>query len=696
MKLLAFISLILLCIPAVSKATWDSTPALSGETYNNQALQLYNNQCSDSLILNGDSHLMINDGAQLSNSVINNISVVHLYTIDSLATNYPAIKNTQFNDQSTLTLETNAISSGSLFIGQGSKLNIIHVDNYSTEPFLNVPLVTGNVTIENLNLAGIAMIAPTITLLEDDYENCYEDNEDGYEDIESNYQQQPGPVIVTRIENLTMQPGSQLSLHKYIPHMQFNQLQIHTLAGSGKFYLESNLAGGLSDQVVVSGQASGHFGLTIKDTGYEPVTPNRVNVISINSGDAQFELLNNNGIVEAGVWQYTLQHEQNNEQSHWYLSKPQPQSVVAHDDNLPERLTVTPANQLPATESSNVAHNEFPTENLAASPTAMVVPTEPQTETDIYPPTTRQAQPVLSRSAQAVINMASASRQILTAEISTFRQRQGAVRDHHKNVSIWTRYLKDDSHHARHSDSAFQTHLHGLQIGIDKRTEFNAGDWLLGTYISDSKTTVQSGELTHGKIRSQSGGLYATWLDNSGFYWDNVFKLNQLRHEIRTEMNSGQLTRGHYRQNGISAASEAGYSLHLNQMLTLTPYGKVSYFRTRQVNSVLDNGLATSIPQATSMDGEAGLMLEVPFNLYHSRLRPYLKAAVSRELVGDNALTINGINLALPGSGTQGKYGLGSILQIADNLSAWAEMDYQKGRRTETPVNATLGLRVSF
>jgi len=442
---------------------------------------------------------MINGGSLLSNSVVNNRSVVHLYTINSLATDYPAIRNTQFNDQSILILETNSISSGSLFIAQGSLLNITHVDNESTEPFSKLPQVTGNVTIENLNLAGTALITPTTTLLEDDYE-----------DVENNYQQQPGPVIVTRIENLTMQPGSMLSLQGYIPHMQFNLLQINTLSGSGEFMLDSHLAGGLSDKMVVSEHASGHFGLWMTDSGHEPVTPKRVDVISVNHGDAQFELLNNNGVVEAGVWQYTLQHEQNDKHSHWYLSNQQPQSVVAHDDNLPERLTVAPTSLLSATESSNVAHNETPPESLAASPTALLPPTEPQSETDIYPPTSHQAQPVLSRSAQAVINMASASRQILITEMSTFHQRMGAVRSHQKNLSVWTRYLKDDSHHARHSGTSFQTHLQDLQIGIDKRTEFNAGDWLLGTYVSDSKATVQSGELTHGKIRSQSDGLYAT------------------------------------------------------------------------------------------------------------------------------------------------------------------------------------------
>lgn len=688
MKLPFFTSLILLCIPAASKATWDSSPTLfnfeSNKIYNNQELHLYQNRCAEALRLDGDSRLTIKGSSILSNSVINNRSIVHLYT-GKLETDHPTIRDTQFNDQSRVIMETNSMSSGSLFIDQGATLNIIHIDKNSTASLLSSPQVTGNVTIKNLNIAGTALIAPTTTIMKDDENTLtwdyYEDiaiGGDYYKDVvmgddygytENDYQQQPGSMIVTRIENMTMQPGSKLSMRAYMPQMQFNQLEINTLSGSGEFYLESHLAGGLSDKIVVNGQASGHFGLMINDSGYEPDTPNRVDIVSVNSGNAQFELLNNNGIVEAGVWQYTLQHEQNNEHSRWYLSNQQPQSIGDHDDNLPKRLTVATTNSS-ATKSSNVTHDT--------------------------PPTSHQTQSVLSRSAQAVINMASASRQILTTEMSTFRQRLGAVRGHQKNISIWTRYLKDSSHHARHSNSAFQTHLQGLQVGIDKRTEFSAGNLLLGTYIADSKTTVRSGELPQGKIRSQGGGLYTTWLDNSGFYWDNVFKLNQLYHNIRTEMNSGQLARGHYRQNGFSAASEAGYSLHLNPMLTLTPYGKVSYFRTRQVNSVLDNGLVTSIPQATSMDGEAGLMLEAPFNLDHSSLRPYLKAAVSRGLVGNNTLTINGINLGLPGSGIQGKYGLGSILQVADNVSAWAEMDYQKGNKTETPVNASVGLRVSF
>lgn len=691
MKSLFIFSLTLLFIPVASHGTWNDTVNYnlnSGEIYHNKELHLHQNRPIDSLVLTGNSLLTINGNSLLNNAVVNNNASIHMYNISSESSVPPVIRNTQFNDYSTLTMETDSVSSGKLFIGKEARLNIMHVDTDSYNTFLNSPEISGNVYIENLNLAGRVCIKPTSTLVN--------------EHNDSDYQQPPGTTVVTRIDNLTMQLGSLLSMQEYIPYLQFNQLQINTLSGRGHFILSSHLAGGMSDKIVVSGHASGHFGLAMSDSGYEPTTTQRVDLISVNSGDAHFDLLNNNGIVEAGVWQYTLQHEKNGEHSHWYLSNQQVQSAVAHDDSPPESLTVTvtPTSLLSPTETPNVAHQETPSESLTASPTPLLPPTEPQSETDISPPVNqsqrRNVKPILSHSAQAVINMASASRKILATEMSTFRQRLGAVRSHKKNISIWTRYLKDDSHHASHSGSSFKTHLQGLQIGIDKRTEFNAGDWLLGTYISDSKTTVQSGELPHGKIRSQSGGLYATWLDNSGFYWDNVFKLNQLRHEIHTEMNSGQLTRGHYRQNGISAASEAGYSLHLNRMLTLTPYGKVSYFRTRQVNSVLDNGLATTIPLATNIDGEAGLMLEVPFSLDQSRLRPYLKAAVSRELVGNNTLAINGINLDIPRSGAQGKYGLGSTLQIASDLSAWAEMDYQKGKRTETPVSATLGVRVSF
>lgn len=636
--------------------SWDNAVdynLMSGKNYHNRKLHLYQGNKADSLRLTGDSHLALNGNSLLSNSNVSDRSSIHMFNAGEELLSYPIIQNTKFNDQSHLIMETGSISAGYLIVEKNARLNIKNVHRTNGNISFGTPEISGNVYIGNLNLAGKAFISPS-----SEWIDKHDDND---------YHKQTGDMIITHIDHLVMQPGSSLSMEGYIPQMQFNQLKMNTLSGSGDFILSSHLAGGLSDKIIVHESASGRFGLTIEDSGYEPITPQRVPLICIDKGDAHFDLLNSNGIVEAGVWQYTLQHNQTAGHSDWYLSP----EYAGNSDTDFGKLSAQPAStaiQSTMSISHPVSHQ----------------------------PIVKNSTPTMSRSAQAVMNMASASRYIMSTEMSSIHQRRKDISYHGETFSLWMRYLKNSSHFTTSNNSGFHAHLQGVQIGLDNSIRFNYGRWLLGGFLSDSNTAIKSEKTGQGNINSESGGLYAAWLDNSGFYWDNALKINKFSHEINVTMNNNQITTGQYHQYGFTLASEVGYLIPLTQMLALTPYGKTSYFRTSKVDHVLDNGLATTLPKTSNLDGEAGVVLGVPFSLKNSRVHPYLKIAISRELVGDNTLMINGITLPLPDTGTCGKYGLGSTLQIADNLSAWAEMDYQKGNKIESPVNASLGIQFSF
>ena len=106
--------------------------------------------------------------------------------------------------------------------------------------------------------------------------------------------------------------------------------------------------------------------------------------------------------------------------------------------------------------------------------------------------------------------------------------------------------------------------------------------------------------------------------------------------------------------------------------------------------------MAATLPSAISLNNEMGIRLDTDFTLASHRIRSYLMAALSHEFARDNRAEINNTKFCLPNSGTQGKYGLGSVLDIADDIFTYAEMRYQKGNKTESVFNTTIGLRVSF
>jgi len=88
--------------------------------------------------------------------------------------------------------------------------------------------------------------------------------------------------------------------------------------------------------------------------------------------------------------------------------------------------------------------------------------------------------------------------------------------------------------------------------------------------------------------------------------------------------------------------------------------------------------------------------VETEFTLAQQSIRPYVKAAVSREFSKNNEIEINDVSLDSNYSGTVGKYGLGVTADVSQNASIYTEVNYQKGNKVETPVYATAGFRLSF
>ncbi|WP_080400743.1 autotransporter outer membrane beta-barrel domain-containing protein [Burkholderia ubonensis] len=97
----------------------------------------------------------------------------------------------------------------------------------------------------------------------------------------------------------------------------FNRLTVGNLSGTGTFDMRVDLAALQGDFLDVTGSATGHFGLAIKNTGAE--LPEKgaapLQVVQTQGGDAQFHAIGNDGLVDAGAFKYGL-HQQGND---WYL-----------------------------------------------------------------------------------------------------------------------------------------------------------------------------------------------------------------------------------------------------------------------------------------------------------------------------------------------------------------------------------------
>ncbi|HCT4930388.1 TPA: autotransporter outer membrane beta-barrel domain-containing protein [Morganella morganii] len=521
-------------------------------------------------------------------------------------------------------------STGTLVIEKSAEVFANNTNEQEIDVTTNNPAVPGNVTFETVDNAGLLEIGPAWT---------------GSAEVED-FAPMPdklGADLVTTINTLNMK-GGMVALEAYSPAAQQNHLKIGTLTGQGDFYISTQMADGWGDHITVSNKATGNFGIEFADSGKEPKSATRHTVVSVNSGDAAFRLLNKDETAEIGAYQYSLKKTQSGESTEWYL-----QGKRKGDKD---------------TDNGNNGGTK----------------------------------PVLSYSARGVMAMAAAPRQVLQAESVSLQQRLGNYYSNPQHgYGLWTRYLHDNTRLNDKNDTAFKNKLDGMQIGVDKPLRLNDATVLVGVFTGFSRSKVSTSDYGNGTVESWHGGLYATYLHDSGFYADTMLKGNRLDNSNNGRMKNGSAARGDYHQNAFTATIESGFNYEILPALTVQPYGRLQYARIGSADYELSNGMRADIHSADSFQGEAGTLVSTSFEVSSAVLKPYARLAVVHEFTKENDVTINRTNtFSNDFSGSTGKYGLGLDAQITPQAAFYTEINYLNGNKSETPLSADLGFRVRF
>lgn len=441
------------------------------------------------------------------------------------------------------------------------------------------------------------------------------------------------------------------------PAFQAVSLALGSLSGNGTFRMNTDIASHTGDMLKVTGNASGNFVLDIKNTGREPVSAGApLQVVQTGGGDAAFTL--KGGKVDAGTWEYSLSKENTN----WYLKA----------DTAPP---VTP-----------------PTTPDAGNPDAG--------NPDVGNPDTGMPSPVYrtTKSADAVLGMATAPAYVFNSELQNLRFRHGNVMQNTRAPGgVWGRYTGSDNRISCGASSGYTLTQNGFETGGDKVFELDDSRLAVGAFFSYTDNSIKHARGGNSSIDSTGGGLYATWFDNDGYYVDGVIKFNRFSNELRTWMSDGTAVKGDYSQNGFGGSLEAGKTFSLNENTWAQPYVRTTAFRADSKDISLNNGMKASIGATKSLQAETGVNLGMNLDIAGQTVKPYIKAAVNHEFSDNNKVQINNrYDFSNDISGTTGKYGVGVSAQLTPNSGVWAEANYQKGENIESPVTGSVGFRINF
>jgi outer membrane autotransporter protein len=457
------------------------------------------------------------------------------------------------------------------------------------------------------------------------------------------------------------------------PVFQAVSLALGSLSGNGTFRMNTDIASYTGDMLKVTGNASGNFVLDIKNTGREPVSAGApLQVVQTGGGDAAFTL--KGGKVDAGTWEYGL----NKENTNWYLKANTPPPVTQPS---------TPGTGNPGTGNPDAGNPGAG--NTGAGNTGAGKPDAGTSSSPVRRTT---------KSADAVLGMATAPAYVFNSELDNLRFRHGDVMQNTGAPGgVWGRYTGSENRITGGASSGYTLTQNGFETGADKVFDLGESSLAVGTFFSYSDNSIKHARGGKSKVDSTGGGLYATWFDNDGYYVDGVLKYNRFNNELRTWMSDGTAVKGDYSQNGFGGSLEAGRTFSLNENAWAQPYVRTTAFKADAKDISLNNGMKAKTGATKSVQAEAGVKLGMTLDVGGKEVKPYLSAAVSHEFSDNNKVRINDTyDFRNDISGTTGKYGLGVSAQLTPNAGVWAEARYENGKQTESPVTASVGFRFNF
>lgn len=417
----------------------------------------------------------------------------------------------------------------------------------------------------------------------------------------------------------------------------FSQLNIDELKGDFNFLLSSTIADGEGDYINIT-KSNGTHRVIVQDSGKEITRPDiqTLDLINDKNAGSTFQLANLTGTnivsVDGGTYMYSLHERDNNGGKIWYL---------------------------------------------AAEGRGTETPTTPSTD--------------------AVVSMATASNLIFNNELNNLRFRHGDLKNRDGAGGVWLRKINNEDH-VSSGVANYELTQSGVEGGVDKIMQLEAGKAFVGVTASYGDSEVKHKRGGESSIHHFSVGGYFTYFSDANWYFDSVLKYSKFNTHVSAVTTNQALAKGRYTQHGLGTAFELGYLFEQSSHFWAEPYVRLSYANFSNEKYQLNNGMKVNVRDQQSLISEVGTSLGKKFTLANSvEISPYIKLAVEHEFFDSNNVKINNVNKIDSNlSGTRSRYGIGADVKFNKNFNVFSEVNYRKGSKIESPIQANLGVRFTF
>jgi len=462
------------------------------------------------------------------------------------------------------------------------------------------------------------------------------------------------------------------------------------MRGAGWFRMNTNLARGGADRIVVGGRIYGDYRILVENSGGEPRrgTGEGIRIIeALNGGEGVVVIANRGGSVDLGTFRYVLEVEHKDAD---------PEADLARNWHLVPLLDSKPTP--PGEGGKPPVKDEKETGEGGHDPHS-----ESGGTTSVAPPVIKRPVPsgraVLSTAANAAINTSApgTAQSIWYAERDALQKRFGELHLPEEEGGVWVRGFSEQQRIGYHRAREFKQTVQGVALGADKRFIVNNGRWHVGAAFGAGESRRSFMEEGKGSTDSYHVGGYAAFMAENGTYFNALFKANRFRHDFNLIGTDGAAIKGKYANNGIGASLQAGKQIQFDHGWFVEPQAALSMVRVGHSRYTLSNGMRVSAGAGTSTQMRVGGTIGKTIALSNaSTIQPYVQVGWTQELGGKGVVHTNTVKTKTDMSGGRLNLGVGVMASLGGNHSLTASYDYTASARIDQPKTFNLGYRYTW
>ncbi|WLT07429.1 autotransporter outer membrane beta-barrel domain-containing protein [Gilliamella apis] len=301
-------------------------------------------------------------------------------------------------------------------------------------------------------------------------------------------------------------------------------------------------------------------------------------------------------------------------------------------------------------------------------------------------------QPITS-SAMASVSFLNANYLMSYVETQTLLKRLGDMRTSGEFGDVWLRGFtgKLDSFSSGKL-SQFDMRYHGFQFGADKQLS-ESSPFVIGAFVGQTygDPNYRKGD---GSLRSFNTGVYATYLDNSGFYIDGVAKYDRLKNQFKVRDTANNRVQGSGHSNGVGVSMELGQKFKINDFY-IEPQTQLSYSHQNGTTINASNGLNVKLGNYNSLLGRASALFGYEYKSDKNSINLYAKTGIVREFDGDTYYKLNNHKESHSFKGNWWNNGVGINAQINQNHNIYLDLESSPGNKFDL-LQVNGGYRYSF